>query len=418
VNGEGKILKAYKTLRLRAARMSRELRLFVMAALLMGMAYSMIDSIFNNFLNERFGLSGFERSFLEFPREIPGFLVVFVSALLWFLCSRRLGALSMILGVIGTLLIGFASSAYAIMVVWLFIYSLGLHLFMPLSSTIGMELAKEGQTGQRLGQLNAVRNFAAIAGSFLVFLGFKFLGFTFQHTFVLAALAFALAAGFMFAMKPEKTQPPTMYLKLNREYRLYYILTVFYGSRKQLFMTFGPWVLVTIFHQPTQTIATLLTIGGFIGILFQPFLGWAIDRLGERVVLVSEAVLLAFVCFGYGFAKFLFPEGIAFLITCICFLLDQMSLSFGMARSTYVKKIARKAADIQPALTVSVTIDHIFSISLALLGGVIWSAFGFQYVFLLGMFIAIGNFFAALQVRVPRICVTPRSVLPALEPKD
>jgi len=53
-----------------------------------------------------------------------------------------------------------------------------------------------------------------------------------------------------------------------------------------------------------------------------------------------------------------------------------------------------------------------------LLGGVIWSAFGFQYVFLLGMFIAIGNFFAALQVRVPQICVTPRPVLPALEQRD
>jgi predicted MFS family arabinose efflux permease len=183
-------------------------------------------------------------------------------------------------------------------------------------------------------------------------------------------------------------------------------------------MTFGPWVLVTIFHQPTQTIATLLTIGGIIGILFQPFLGRAIDRLGERIVLVSEAVLLAFVCFGYGFAKFLFPDGVAFLITCVCFLLDQMSMSFGMARSTYMKKIARRVTDIQPALTVSVTIDHIFSISLALLGGVIWNAFGFQYVFLLGMFIAIGNFFAALQVRIPLRDATARPILTAFAPKD
>jgi MFS family permease len=398
--------------------MSRELRLFIMASLLMGMAYSMIDAMFNNFLNDRFALSGFERSFLEFPREIPGFLVVFISALLWFLCSRRLGGVAMVLGIMGSLLIGFASSAYTTMIIWLFIYSLGQHLFLPLSSTIGMELAKEGQTGQRLGQLNAIRNFAAIGGSFLVFLGFKFLGFTFQHTFALAALVFALAAGLMFAMEPEKTQPPTMYLKLHGEYRLFYLLAVFHGSRKQLFMTFGPWVLVTIFHQPTQTIATLLTIGGIIGILFQPFLGRAIDRLGERIVLVSEAVLLAFVCFGYGFAKFLFPDGVAFLITCVCFLLDQMSMSFGMARSTYMKKIARRVTDIQPALTVSVTIDHIFSISLALLGGVIWNAFGFQYVFLLGMFIAIGNFFAALQVRIPLRDATARPILTAFAPKD
>jgi predicted MFS family arabinose efflux permease len=412
------VVKAYETLLMRIAHMSRELRLFIMASLLMGMAYSIVEATFNNFLNDRFALSGFERSFLEFPRETPGFLVVFVSALLWFLCSRRLGALAMFLGVVSSLLIGFASSTYTIMVVWLFIYSLGVHLFMPLSSTIGMELAKEGQTGQRLGQLNAVRNFAAIGGSFLVVLGFKFLGFSFQHTFGLAALAFSLAAGLMFAMKPEKTQPPATYLKLHREYWLYYLLAVFSGSRKQLFMTFAPWVLVTIFHQPTQTLATLLTIGGAVGIVFQPFLGRAIDRFGERAVLASEAVLLVFVCLGYGFAKFLFSEGVAFLITCVCFLLDQMSISFGMARSTYMKKIARQVNDIQPALTVSVTIDHIFSISLALLGGVIWNAFGFQYVFLLSIFIAFINFFVALQVRVPLRDATARPILTAFAPKD
>jgi hypothetical protein len=32
----------------------------------------------------------------------------------------------------------------------------------------------------------------------------------------------------------------------------------------------------------------------------------------------------------------------------------------------------------------------------------IWNAFGFQYVFMLGIFIAIGTFFANLHVRVPR----------------
>jgi predicted MFS family arabinose efflux permease len=324
----------------------------------------------------------------------------------------------MFLGVIGTILIGFASPTYVIMVVWLFIFSLGQHLYIPLSSSIGMDLAKEGQVGQRLGQLNAIRNFAAISGSFLVFLGFKFLGFTFKHTFSLAALAFMIATIFMFAMKPVKTQPPKMYLKLHREYWLFYALAVFHGSRKQLFMTFGPWVLVTIFNQPTQTIATLLTIGGVVGILFQPLLGRAIDQLGERIVLASEAVLLALVCFGYGFAKFMFPEGIAFLITCICFLLDQMSLSFGMARSTYMRKIANQPSDVQPALALSVTIDHIFSISIALLGGVIWSAFGFQYVFLLGMFIAVINFFFALQVHIPQGFETSRPVPAILTPKD
>jgi len=385
----------------RITGMSRELKLFAAASLVIGLSYSIIDSTFNNFLNDRFSLSGFERSFLEFPRELPGFLVVFVSALLWFLCSRRLGVVAIILGLIGTVLIGFVSSTYAIMVICLFVYSMGQHLFMPISSTIGMELAREGKTGQRLGQLNGVRNLATILGSFLVFLGFKYLGFNYHHTFALAAIGLAVAAVLMFAMKPETVTQPKTYLKLRKEYRLYYILAVLFGSRKQLFLTFAPWVIVTVFNQPTQTLATLLTIGGIIGILFQPFLGWAIDRLGERFVLALEAVLLVFVCIGYGVARSLFSESTAFLVTCVLYLVDQMLFSVNMARAMYMKKIALRPEDIQPALTAGLTLDHVFSILFAVLGGIIWSAFGYQYVFIMGGLIAILNFVAAIKVRVP-----------------
>ena len=50
------------------------------------------------------------------------------------------------------------------MAIWLFVYSMGQHMFFPISSTIGMELASKGRTGKRLGQLNAVTNVAKICG--------------------------------------------------------------------------------------------------------------------------------------------------------------------------------------------------------------------------------------------------------------
>jgi len=171
-------------------------------------------------------------------------------------------------------------------------------------------------------------------------------------------------------------------------------------------------VIVTIFHKPTQTLATLYTIGGIIGILFQPLLGKTIDKFGERFVLTTEAFVLIFVCLGYGFSRSIFPENTAFLITCVCYLLDQMLFSVSMARSTYMKKIALDATDIQPALSAAVSIDHVFSITIALLGGVIWNEFGFQYVFLLGMAIALTNFFVARLIKLPKIVLpTPAPVL-------
>ncbi len=80
-----------------------------------------------------------------------------------------------------------------------------------------------------------------------------------------------------------------------------------------------------------------------------------------------------------------------------------MIFSVSMARATYLKKIARQPADIQPALTAAVTIDHVFSISAALIGGLIWNSFGFQYVFLMGAVLAVINFFTARQVRIPLV---------------
>ncbi|MEM3018483.1 MAG: MFS transporter, partial [Candidatus Bathyarchaeia archaeon] len=57
---------------------------------------------------------------------------------------------------------------------------------------------------------------------------------------------------------------------------------------------------------------------------------------------------------------------------------------------------------VQPALTASVAIDHVFSISVALLGGIIWNLFGYEYVFLMGSLIAVANFIAAWHIRIPK----------------
>lgn len=401
------------SLQSRFRSLPRELALFIIASFAIGMAGSLVDSSLNNFLNDTFALNGFQRSFLEFPREFPGVITLFVSAALWFLGSRRLGGAAMIFAAVGIFLIGFSSSSYMTMVVFLFIYSLGNHLFMPVSTTVGMELAADGRTGHRLGQLNAIRNAATIVGSFLVFIGFKFLNFNYQTSFTIAAVVFLVAAVLMFMMQPKRSAAPRTFLKLRKEYSLYYALSVLSGARKQIFITFAPWVIVTIFNKPTQTLATLYTIGGIIGILFQPLLGKTIDKFGERFVLTTEAVALVFVCVGYGFSRSVFPENTAFLITCVCYLLDQMLFSVGMARSTYMKKIALDPADIQPALSAAVSVDHVFSISIALLGGVIWNQFGFQYVFLLGMVIAFSNFFVARLIRLPNVQIpAPAPALP------
>lgn len=377
----------------------RDFQLFIAATFVFGFSQSIVDSTFNNFLNETFLISNLQRGLLEFPRELPGLLVVFVSAILFFLCSRRQAFLANILCAIGILFIGFYSPTFSIMLIWLFIFSVGQHLFLPLNQSIGMELATEGKTGKRLGQFSAVANVAMIIGSFAIFIGFKFFNLNFKTSYVVAFLGFFTVATLIFLMKKDEPVSARMKFQLRKEYKLYYWLSILYGTRKQIFLTFAPWVLVTVFKQKTQVLATLLAVGGVIGIFFKPMLGKAIDKLGERVILTSEAVILVFVCIGYGFAREIFTETAAMFIAFTCYILDQLLMSVGMARATYLRKIAVKPEDVTQTLTMGVSIDHIFSIGIAVSGGFIWLKLGYQYVFLLGAIIAVINFFSALRIK-------------------
>jgi predicted MFS family arabinose efflux permease len=381
---------------------SRDFYYFFAAVFIYGFAFAIVNAILNNFLNETFALSGFKRGMLELPRELPGFMVIFVSALFFFLCTRRLAALSHILAAAGIFLIGHFSTGYGVMLVWLFIMSLGQHIFLPLTSGIGMEFAREGNTGRILGQLNSAGNVATIIGSFVVFIGFRFLNFDFSLSFTVAAAGVLISAFLLYAMKPDELHPEHSKFTLRREYGLYYWLCILFGTRKQIFLTFAPWVLVTVFNKSTAMVATLMTVGGVIGIFFNPVLGRAIDRLGERCVLMSEAFLLIFVCIGYGFSRLFLPEKIAFLVAAACFITDYLLMSAGIARATYLKKIAVKPQDVSQTLSMGISIDHIFSITIALLSGYIWKAFGYQYVFLLGAIIAVVNLFSASRIKITK----------------
>jgi MFS family permease len=173
-------------------KLPRNLHLFLAATFIFGFSQSIVDSTFNNFLNETFFINNLQRGLLELPRELPGLLTIVVSAILFFLCSRRQAALANILCAIGILFIGLLSPSFSVMLIWLFIFSIGQHLFIPLNQSIGMELAVKGETGKRLGQFSAVANVAMIIGIFSIFLGvfsgFIWIKWGYQYVFLMGEI--------------------------------------------------------------------------------------------------------------------------------------------------------------------------------------------------------------------------------------
>lgn len=390
-----------RTLKQRFTNAGGDVRRFLTAIAVASFSASIVEAVFNNFLKETFTISSLTRTLIEIPREMPGLLVMFFSALLFFLCNRRLAAFAMALCSVGLMLIAFRSTSLLLALVWLFVFSTGQHLMIPIQSGIGMELAREGQDGRRLGQINAIRNFCSIGGAFFVFIGFRYLHLNFSGSFLTASAGFLCASILFYRMKSGRPNPPAMHLRFHKEYRLFYWLSILFGTRKQIFLTFAPWILVKVFAQPVQNIAILMIIGGILGIIFQPYLGRLVDTKGERFVLAGEALLLIAVCLLYGFAGKLFSSFIALLVTGGCYIADQLLMSVSMARATYLKKIAQTPEHIMPALAAATSLDHVFSISTAVLCGWIWQRFDYQYVFLIGAFVACINLVSALQIRLP-----------------
>lgn len=381
----------------------RDFLLFLISGVFLGIAQSVDASTINNYLKEHFGMLIVQRSALEFPRELPGLLVVLVIGALSFLGGDvRISVAANLIAAVGMFALGILPSKYALVVLVIFIYSMGIHIFMPLSGNIGMSFARPGETGKILGQLSSVGNIAIVFSSAGLWVLFQFVKITYTAAFSIGAAAFVISAILMAFIRPAHTTKVKKRYVYRKEYRLYYWLCMIYGARKQIFLTFGPWVLVDVFRQPVARMTMLFFIVAVIGIFVKPWVGHLIDKVGERFVLSGEAFLFFLTCLGYVFAESLFPASVAVFFIYICYIADWTIDSVGMARTTYMKKIALSPEEVSPSLSLGTSLDHVVTVFLPILGGLAWARSGpggYRYVFLGGAAIALINFFSCRKIR-------------------
>jgi predicted MFS family arabinose efflux permease len=378
----------------------REFSLFLAAGLFMGVAGGINFTIFNNYLSDVHHLSASARGIVEFPRELPGMLIVFILGMLSFLGNIGMAVLGMVFASLGIAGLGALSPNFSSMLGWMMIFSLGTHIFMPLSSSIGMSLSKEKDYGKRLGKFSAYNLTATLAGYGLIWLGFKYFGLNYRAAFIIAAVCYLIAAVFLSFMKFEKPKGMKVGLVFRKKYTLYYVLSIINGARKQVFLTFAPWVLIQVYHLDPPHFAILGVVVALLSIFTRTVVGEAIDKKGERFVLSMEAILLIVICIGYSTAGDLFSAGVAAIILSICYIIDNSMSVVEMARSTYVKKIAVDPADVTPTLSAGTSFDHVIAMSVPFLGGIIWSAFGYKYVFMIAGFIALLNLLLTMRIRI------------------
>ncbi|MBC7287513.1 MAG: MFS transporter [Armatimonadetes bacterium] len=375
---------------------------YAAATVLIGISGGIFETTLNNFLSDTFHITAVARGRLEFPRELPGFLTAVGAGALFFLPERLVASVAFAMVGIGMLGLGVFGQQWWRMLLFLVIWSSGLHLSMPVTGSLTMSLAPEEKRGRRLGQIGAVGRFGTIAGCLLVWYFLAGDRRDYLPTFAAGAAAAFVAALLVSTLHGVGTEQPRPRLLLRRRYWLYYALEAFSGARKQIFVTFGPWVLVKVFGERPATFAKLWMVTSVLGLLFQPGVGDLIDSLGERTILMGEGAVLFGLCVAYGYAERLIPaRRWALRLLYGCYVLDQLLFAVGMARTTYVSKIAASAADVAPTLSAGVSINHAISMSIPSLGGYVWDAYGYPWVFVGGAGLALLGLMLAALVKTP-----------------
>ncbi len=383
---------------------TKDFRVFLTTMFLFGLATGLFSGTMNNYLAEILGIDRFERGVVEFIRELPGLCLILILALLYRHSENqiiRVALFMSFLGVAGIFLLG-ANPIFGI--IFIMIWSTGEHIMMPVRHSIAIHSAQPDKEGLALGITGSFRNIGQVAGYYLVpiilIVVRKFLDLSdseisfslFRAVFVFSGIFLLIGILFTFRFHKSDFHVKKQRLYFRKKYFRYYILEMFFGARKQVFLTFAPFVLILNYNASTELIAMLYGIFSLINIFINPLMGKLIDKIGYRIILICDALLLIVICILYGFSHHFFQERIAFFVICVIFIIDGMLFIVGMARSLYVKTIARDQGELTATLSTGISINHLISIIVALLGGLLWENFGIELLFICAACFGFGAF--------------------------
>lgn len=123
------------------------LKLFVVTVLLTGLAYGLYRGVQDNYLAEIVHITEFERGIVEFFRELPGLLLVFILAAMYRFSETnvfKVGTAVMLAGVLGLL---FTGSSKVVVILFMVVFSTGEHVVMPIKSSMSLYLAQKDKGG-------------------------------------------------------------------------------------------------------------------------------------------------------------------------------------------------------------------------------------------------------------------------------
>lgn len=365
-----------------------------LSLLLSAIGFGLYKGVIDNYMAEVVRINEMDRGVTEFFRELPGLLLVLILAIFYRFSAEKMYKMGLVIMVAGMALQAFVTPAKLLVILAIFIYSTGEHIQLGMKNTLSLEYSRNGYGGQALGFQNSVYQIGNLVGYVAVIGAFAVVSDSslFKPVFVAATVFMVLAmlAAFRLTGQSETDKSKSRFY-FKKKFRKYYMLEVFYGARKQVFFTFGPYVLILFYGADAGVISLLFAISAVSCFFLAPLVGKLIDRIGYKPVMIGDTLILVIVCFFYGFAHHIFDMHTAFIICCVNYVLDSVISLASMASNVYVQDISDSKEEMRATISTGISVNHAITIFIALLGGWIWKVLGIETLFILSAFLGLCN---------------------------
>ncbi len=320
-------------------------------------------TLFNNFAVEVVALKGNQIGLIQSIREIPGFLALLIVYILLIIKEHRLSALAIIILGLGMAVIGMLPS-FSGLIFSTLVMSFGFHYFDATCDSLTLQYFDKEKSPLVFGKLGSLASITNIGVGILIFCIVPILNYTQLYLMIGSLVTMAGIWGITQNPTSNNLPPQQKKIVLRKKYLLFYFLTFMAGARRQIFMSFSVFLMVTNFHFSIKEVTILFVINNALIFFLYPIIGKSIIRFGERKVLSLEYASLILIFLAYAAVQ-------SKMIIAILYILDQVFYIFHIAIETYFQKIA-DPGDIASSISVSYTINHIAAVVLPALGGILW----------------------------------------------
>ena len=380
-------------------------KVFLISILITGLSFGLYKGMLDNFLAEVVGMGEMDRGVTEFFRELPGILLIFVLAAFYMLSAESLYKAGAVIMLAGMAMHAVLPPTKVLATLAICVYSFGEHIQLGMKNTLSLNYAKPDHGGAALGAQSAIHQIGTLAGYMVIVLAFSLLAGNQPYNAFFGLAAVLAAISMVFSLKlsgKSETDEHKRRFYFHKKYTKYYMLEMFYGARKQVFLTFGPYVLILFYGANAATISLLFAISAVACFFASPIVGRIIDRVGYKAVMVADTLILVIVCFFYGFAHHLFSMKTAFIICCVNYVLDSVISLASMASNLYVKDLSDNADEVKATISTGVSINHVITIFIALFGGWIWQSMGIELLFIASAVLGLCNSAYAATIKTKK----------------